>query len=39
VVIGGGTAWLPDGLRTDLELVDERRFTGGVVHLHYRIES
>jgi dihydrofolate reductase len=39
VLIGGGRAWLPDGLRTDLELVEERHFTGGVVHLHYRIES
>jgi dihydrofolate reductase len=37
VVIGGGTRWLPDGLRLDLELLDERRFTSGVVHLQYRV--
>jgi dihydrofolate reductase len=37
VVVGGGTAWLPDGLRLGLELLDEHRFAGGVVHLHYRI--
>jgi dihydrofolate reductase len=36
VVVGGGTPWLPDGVRLDLELLDERRFTNGAVHLHYR---
>jgi dihydrofolate reductase len=36
VIVGGGTHWLPDGLRLDLELVDERRFNNGSVHLHYR---
>jgi dihydrofolate reductase len=36
VVVGGGTPWLPAGLRLDLELVDERRFAGGVVLLRYR---
>ena len=36
VIIGGGTPWLPDGLRLDLELLGERRFAGGAVHLHYR---
>jgi len=37
VVVGGGTPFLPDGLRLDLELVDERRFGNGVVHLGYRV--
>jgi dihydrofolate reductase len=36
VIIGGGTHWLPRGVRVDLELVDERRFANGVVQLHYR---
>jgi dihydrofolate reductase len=36
VVVGGGTGWLPPGVRVDLELLTERRFTAGVVHLHYR---
>jgi dihydrofolate reductase len=36
VVVGGGTRALPDHLRLELELLDERRFAGGVVHLHYR---
>jgi dihydrofolate reductase len=39
VVVGGGTRALPDGLRLDLELLDERRFRGGVVHLRYRIRT
>jgi dihydrofolate reductase len=39
VVVGGGTPWLPDGLRLDLELQDERRFSTGVVYLHYRTKT
>ena len=39
VVVGGGTRALPDGVRLDLELVDERRFTGGVVYLRHRRRS
>ncbi len=36
VVVGGGTRALPDGLRLDLDLLDERRFGNGVVYLRYR---
>jgi dihydrofolate reductase len=36
VVIGGGTPWLPRGVRLDLDLVDEHRFDNGVVYLRYR---
>ena len=36
VVVGGGTRFLPDRVRVDLELVDERRFGNGVVYLRYR---
>ena len=36
VIVGGGKRALPDGMRMDLELVDERRFSSGAVHLHYR---
>jgi dihydrofolate reductase len=36
VVVGGGTRALPDHVRLKLELLDERRFAGGMVHLHYR---
>ena len=35
VIIGAGTPSLPAGVRLPLDLVDERRFAGGVVHLHY----
>jgi dihydrofolate reductase len=38
VVVGGGTSSLPGNVRLKLELLDERRFGNGVVHLHYRIE-
>ena len=37
VVVGGGTPWLPDAVRADLELVGEHRFGNGVVHLAYRV--
>jgi dihydrofolate reductase len=36
IVVGGGTQFLPDNVRQGLELLDERRFGNGVVHLHYR---
>jgi dihydrofolate reductase len=36
VLVGGGKRALPDDVRVDLELAGERRFTSGVVHLHYR---
>lgn len=39
VVVGGGTRALPDGVRVELELVDERRFGSGTVHLHYRTRT
>jgi dihydrofolate reductase len=35
VVVGGGIHALPDGLRLDLELLEERRFGSGVVYLRY----
>jgi dihydrofolate reductase len=36
IVVGGGQPSLPDEVRVKLELLDERRFGNGVVHLHYR---
>jgi dihydrofolate reductase len=36
IVVGGGTRSLPDDARVTLELLDERRFTNGVVYLRYR---
>jgi dihydrofolate reductase len=36
IVVGSGNPSLPDDVRVNLELLDERRFAGGVVHLRYR---
>jgi len=36
VVFGGGTPVFPAGVRAGLDLVDQRRFTSGVVYLRYR---
>jgi dihydrofolate reductase len=36
ILVGGGTAALPDGVRRELELVEERRFGNGFVFLRYR---
>jgi dihydrofolate reductase len=36
VLVGGGTPALPGHVRLKLELLDERRFGNGVVHLRYR---
>jgi dihydrofolate reductase len=38
-VVGGGTRALPDDVNVKLELLDERRFDNGTVHLHYRTTS
>ena len=39
IVVGGGKRSLPDDVRVELELLDERRFEGGVVYLHYRTRT
>lgn len=36
VLLGGGNRVFPDGVRIDLDLVEERRFDNGMVLLHYR---
>ena len=37
IIVGGGTAAIPDDVRIDLTLVEERRFSGGVVYLRYDV--
>ena len=37
ILVGGGKKALPNGVRARLELLDERRFRSGVVHLHYKV--
>ena len=39
VIVGGGTRALPDGVRTDLELLEERRFADGFAYLRYRVTA
>ncbi len=36
-VAGGGNRFLPNGARLKLELLEDRRFGGGVVYVRYRI--
>lgn len=38
VIVGGGTHWLPRGVRVNLELAQERRFNG-VTFLRYRAKD
>jgi dihydrofolate reductase len=37
VIVGGGTRALPDSVRLDLELLEERRFANGASFLRYGI--
>ena len=39
IVVGGGKRALPDQVRVELELLGERRFGSGMVHLHYRVKA
>jgi dihydrofolate reductase len=39
VLVGGGKPALPSNTRAELELLDDRRLSRGVVHLRYRIRS
>jgi len=37
VLVGGGKRAFPDGVRVELELLDERSFAGGAVYLRYKL--
>lgn len=37
LTVGGGNPFLPNRLRLNLHLLDERRFDNGVVYLQYRV--
>jgi len=39
ILVGGGKRALPDQVHARLQLLDERRFENGVVHLHYRMSA
>ena len=35
-VVGGGKRFFPDGVRLDLDLVEERAFDSGLIYARYR---
>jgi len=39
VLVGGGKRALPDGVRADLDLVEQRLFAGGTVYLRFRTRA
>jgi dihydrofolate reductase len=39
LTVGGGNPFLPDQLRLNLQLLDERRFDNGVVYLQYQVST
>jgi dihydrofolate reductase len=39
VIVGGGKRFFPEGVRLDLELLEERRFGNGVVVLRYAVRG
>ena len=39
ILVGGGKQAFPDQVRLNLELLDERRFGNGAVHLRYRTRA
>jgi dihydrofolate reductase len=38
IIIGAGTRALPDGVRQDLEQLEERSFASGFAYLRYRLD-
>ena len=39
VIVGGGKPAFPAALRRNLELLETRCFSTGVIHLHYRLRG
>lgn len=39
ILLGGGKQALPNNLHLPLQLLNERRFKSGMVHLHYRLNN
>jgi dihydrofolate reductase len=39
IIVGGGNRALPSDAHIALELIDQRRFGSGVIHLHYQARS
>lgn len=39
IIVGGGKRFFPEGVRLNLQLLDERRFGSGVVVLRYKVQD
>ena len=39
IILGEGKSALPKSTRLNLELVNQQRFDGDAVHLHYRVNT
>jgi dihydrofolate reductase len=39
VFVGGGKRFFPDGVQLEVELLEERRFSSGVVVLRYTVRN
>lgn len=39
VLLGGGKPALPRGMHVDLDLIEERRFSSGVLYVRYRVRT
>jgi dihydrofolate reductase len=39
IIVGGGNPYLPDKVPVKLELLDERKFDNGMIHVRYRAKS
>jgi dihydrofolate reductase len=39
VLVGGGKRALPDGVRSQLDLLDEHRFRSGFIYLRYQLRG
>jgi dihydrofolate reductase len=39
IIVGGGNPYLPGKVSVKLELLDERRFKNGMVHVRYRAKN
>ncbi len=37
IIVGGGKPALPDNVRLELELLEERRFSNGIVYIRYQV--
>ncbi len=39
IIVGSGNPYLPEKVRVELELLDERGFDNGMIHARYRAKT